>query len=144
MKRAVGLATGSAVVAAALLFGSGTAIAAPDTVSPGASTASSAGGTGGEACSYLPSSLQELFCPSVGGEGEGEEASSNTGGAAAGGTSGSGSSATSSGATGGTTGGTGATGTTPTSGTSGSSASPPGVVSNFLIWLAGLFQYIGL
>lgn len=104
----------------------------PDTVSPGASTAASAGGTGGEACSYLPSSLQELFCPSAGGEGG--ETSGNTGGTAAGGTSGSGGSAA---ATGGTTGGTGATGTTPTSDTSGSSATPPGVVSNFLIWLAG-------
>ena len=124
------------MVAAALLLGSGTAIAAPDTVAPVASTAPSDGGTGGEPCAYLPSSLQELLCPTAGGAAD--ETSNNGGGAA---TSGAGSSSTSSGAAGGTT---GTTGTTPTPGASGSGASPPGVVSNFLIWLAGLFQYLGL
>jgi hypothetical protein len=137
MERAAGLAAGSALVAAALLFGSGTAIAAPGPAAPVASTASSDGGTGGDACAHLPISLQELLCPSADGQDVGT--SSGTGGSAAGGTGGS---AAPSGTTGG---GTGATGTTPTSGTSGPSAStPPGVVSNFLIWLAGLFQAAGL
>jgi hypothetical protein len=135
MGRAASIGAGSALVAAALLFGSGTAIAAP--AAPVGATASSDGGTGGNACAHLPSSLQELFCPSAGGEGG--ESSSGTGGSAAAGTGGS---AASSG-TGGTTGTTGTT--TPPSGSSGSSAStPPGVVSNFLIWLAGLFRAAGL
>jgi hypothetical protein len=132
MGRAAGIAAGSALVAAALLFGSGTAIAAP--AAPVAATASSDGGTAGNPCAHLPSSLQELFCPSAGGEGG--ESSSGTGGSAA-----SGSAAPS--GSGGTTGTTGTT--TPPSGSSAPSAStPPGVVSNFLIWLAGLFQAAGL
>jgi hypothetical protein len=135
MGRAASIGAGSALVAAALLFGSGTAIAAP--AAPVAATASSDGGTGGNACAHLPSSLQELFCPSADGEGGGS--SSGTDGSAAAGTGGSSASS----GTGGTTGTTGTT--TPPSGSSGPSAStPPGVVSNFLIWLAGLFQAAGL
>jgi hypothetical protein len=139
MARAARIAAGSALVAAALLVGSGTAIAAP--AAPVASTASSDGGSGGDACAHLPSSLQELLCPSAGEEGGGS--SGGTGGSVSGGTGGSAASSGTGGTTGGTTGATGAT--TPPSGSSGPSASaPPGVVSNFLIWLAGLFQAAGL
>jgi hypothetical protein len=129
--RVAGLAAGSAMVAAALLFGSGTAVAAPGAGALAASTVSADGGTGGGACADLPAGLQELLCPSA--EGAGEPASSGAGGSATGGT-GDGSASTG-----------GTTGTAPASGTPAPTpTTPPGVVSNFLIWLAGLFQAVGL
>jgi hypothetical protein len=129
--RVVGLAAGSAMVAAALLLGSGTAVAATGTGAPVASSVPSEGGAGGDACADLPAGLQELLCPSPGGADE--QTSGTAGGSATGGT-GSGSAPTG-----------GTTGTAPASGTSPSSpTTPPGVVSNFLIWLAGLFKSVGL
>lgn len=127
--RAARIAAGSAVVAAGLLLGSGTAIAAPDPVVPVASTVSSGGGTGGEMCAQLPAGMQDMLCPSAGGE---EQSASGTGGGSAAGGTGGGSA--SSAPAGGTTGATG---------TPGASA-PGGPVSNFLTWLAGLFQGVGL
>jgi hypothetical protein len=128
--RVVGLAAGSAMVAAALLLGPGTANAATGTGAPVASSLPSEGGTGGDACASLPVGMQELLCPSQ--SGADEQTPSTSGGSATGGT-GSG------------TAPTGTTGTAPTAGTSASApTTPPGVVSNFLIWLAGLFQAAGL
>jgi hypothetical protein len=133
--RAAGLAAGSASVAALLLLAPGTAVAAPGTAAPVASTVPSEGGTGGEACAHLPVGLQELLCPSP----DGGDRSGASGGSAAG---------AAGAATGGTGGGTAATG-----GTTGATAppaagsgapTPAGVVSNFLIWLAGLFRSVGL
>jgi hypothetical protein len=126
-----------------MLLGPGTAVAAPGTAAPVAPTVSSDGGGGGEMCAQLPVGLQEVLCPSAGDE----QTSGSAGGAA---TSDTGSSSAATGSTGSTgsssatTGGTAAT--TPPAGTSGSSAPAPapGVVSNFLIWLAGLFAYLGL
>jgi hypothetical protein len=138
MRGSASIAVGSAVVAAALMFGSGTAVAAPSGSADRVPAASSDGGTGGSACAQVPASLQELLCPSAGGEDEATSSSTSSDA-----TSGSGSSGTS-GATGGTT-GTGAT--TPTTGTQGGAApsgSAPGVVSAFLAWLAGVFQSLGL
>ena len=137
--RAAGFAAGSVVVVAALLLGPGTAVAAPDTTAPVAPTVSSDGGTGGDACAHLPVGLQELLCP-----GAGDESATGNAESAATGATGSGSAAT---------GGTAATApaatgpatTAPASGGPASSApAPGGVVSNFLIWLAGLFAYLGL
>lgn len=126
--RVVGLAAGSAMVAAALLLGSGTATAATGADAPVASSVSAEGGTGSGPCAQLPASLQELLCPSP--DGAAEQASGAAGGSATGGT-GSGSAPTG--------------GTAPASGTPAPSpTTPPGVVSNFLIWLAGLFQAAGL
>jgi len=125
--RLAGLAAGSAMVTAMLLLGPGTAIAATGTGAPVASSVSSDGGSGGDACAQLPAGLQELFCPSP--EGAAEQASGAAGGSAAGGASAP----------------TGTTGAAPASGTPAPSpTTPPGVVSNFLIWLAGLFQAVGL
>jgi hypothetical protein len=79
--------------------------------------------------------MQELLCPSQGGADE--QASDTSGGSATGGTG----SGTGSGTA--PTGGT--TGTAPAAGTSASTpTTPPGVVSNFLIWLAGVFKAAGL
>jgi hypothetical protein len=124
--RVVGLAAGSAMVAAALLLGSGTANAATGPSALVASSLPSEGGTGGDACASLPVGMQELLCPSQGGADE--QAPGTSGGSATGGT-------------GSSTAPTGTTGTAPTAGTP---TTPPGVVSNFLIWLAGLFQAAGL
>lgn len=128
--RVVGLAAGSAMVAAALLLGSGTATAATGADAPVASSVSAEGGTGSGPCAQLPASLQELLCPSP--DGAAEQASA--GGSSATGGTGSGSASTG-----------GTAGTAPASGTPAPSpTTPPGVVSNFLIWLAGLFQAAGL
>lgn len=129
--RVVGLAAGSAMVAAALLIGPGTANAATGASAPVASSLPSEGGTGGDACAGLPVGMQELLCPSQGGADE--QASDTSGGSATGGT-GSGTAPTG-----------GTTGTAPAAGTSASTpTTPPGVVSNFLIWLAGVFKAAGL
>jgi hypothetical protein len=140
MRGSASIAAGSAVVAVALLLGSGTAVAAPSGSADRVPAASSDGGTGGSACAQLPASLQDLLCPSAGGEDEATSSSTSSDA-----TSGTGSSGTSGATTGGTT-GTGAT--TPTTGTSGAAApsgsAPGGVVSAFLAWLAGVFQSLGL
>jgi hypothetical protein len=124
--RVVGLAAGSAMVAAALLLGPGTANAAAGASAPVVSSVPSEGGTGGDACASLPVGMQELLCPSQ--SGADEQAPSTSGGSA----------------TGGTGSGTAPTGTTGTAPAAGTPTTPPGVVSNFLIWLAGLFQAAGL
>ncbi|GAA5128539.1 hypothetical protein GCM10023320_47670 [Pseudonocardia adelaidensis] len=136
--RAAGIAAGSAVVAAGLFLGSGTAMAAPVTTAPVAATATSGGGTGGDACAQLPASMQDLLCPSADAEDQGssDSGSGDGGGAAAGGTGGGSASSA-------PTGGTAGTAATPAAPGSGAAA-PGGPVSNFLTWLAGLFQYIGL
>ncbi|QYN39193.1 hypothetical protein K1T35_19530 [Pseudonocardia sp. DSM 110487] len=119
------------MVAAALLIGPGTANAATGASAPVASSLPSEGGTGGDACAGLPVGMQELLCPSQGGADE--QASDTSGGSATGGT-GSGTAPTG-----------GTTGTAPAAGTSASTpTTPPGVVSNFLIWLAGVFKAAGL
>jgi hypothetical protein len=122
-----------------MLLGPGTAVAATGTAAPVAPTVSSDGGGGGEMCAQLPVGMQEVLCPSAGDE----QTSGSAGGAATGGTGSSSAATGSTGSSSAATGGTAAT--TPPSG-SGSSApaAPPGVVSNFLIWLAGLFRSVGL
>jgi hypothetical protein len=141
MRGSASIATGSAVVAVALLLGSGTAVAAPSGSADRVPVSSPDGGTGDSACAQFPSSLQALLCPSAGGEDEATSSSTSSDA-----TSGTGSSATSSGGTGGTTGSTGTT--TPTTGTPGAAApggsASGGVVSAFLAWLAGVFQSLGL
>jgi hypothetical protein len=123
------------MVAAALLLGPGTANAAPGAGAPVASSLPSEGGTGGDACAGLPVGMQELLCPSQGGADE--QPPDTSGGSATGGTGGGTGSGTA------PTGGT--TGTAPTAGASASTpTTPPGVVSNFLIWLAGVFKAAGL
>ncbi|MHA6615989.1 hypothetical protein [Pseudonocardia sp. DLS-67] len=118
-------------MAAGLILGSGTAIAAPSPAVPVASTVPSGGGTGGDACAQMPAGMQDLLCPSADGE---DQAASDSGGGAAAGGSGGGSAPAG-----------GTTGTAATPGASGSGApAAGGPVSNFLTWLAGLFQGVGL